>query len=136
MKIRPYKESLDFEEICEWSRHDFDGKAPVSSQFSETTFIAETDDDEMAGVLSVLLTNCKHMAILDCLFTNPSLPTRVRKEAIECLITYSELFAGALEYKGVFGWTEKANMARHYNKLGFEITLDEAFTVYKKVEGE
>lgn len=132
MKIRPYSPDEDFEEVCRWSALEFYGKKPASSQFSDTSFIAEKDE-KMAGVLSVMLTNAKHYCILECLFTNPDLPIRTRREAIRTLSSYAESFAKALDYKGLFCWTEKQNMARHYKDLGYNVTLDSAFTLYKSI---
>jgi hypothetical protein len=136
MKIRNYKEEVDFLEIERWARID-PGIEISKNELSPTTFIVESTEAEtiMVAALSLLLTNSKFHCIPEGLYSNPDLIPGVRKQAMEMLLFYVEAFASALEYKGLFCIPINERMGRHFEKRGFKLLRENVSTMHKEIGG-
>jgi hypothetical protein len=114
--IRPYRpEELDQIQVW-WKERD---EVPPTADMmpADSTFIVEVDGVAAAHI-SAILTNCKAMAYLENLGSNPALPKAQREAAVSAAVDHGMAFIQQRGYGAAIWFSYKPKVTEIYRKWG------------------
>jgi hypothetical protein len=119
--IRRYVATNDYPIISSWYRDEAPSKEALPE---DSTFIFELNDIPALSV-TLYLTNCKEICMVEHFIGNPDLSGSDRRQATIALNNFISDFAKALGYKNLVAMTANVKLQNYYQGLG-----------YKKVSGD
>ena len=72
------------------------------------------------AAISLYLTNCKELALIENLVSNPRVSDRIRREGVTVMVEYMETYAKAHGVKNLICMTNKNGLKKRYEGLGYK----------------
>lgn len=116
MNIRTYKQQ-DYKMLSDWFTQHKMG-CPDALLFSEqSTFIVSNNEQDLA-CMTLYLTNCKGLSIMENFVGNPASSKEERNKATRVLVEFCYDYLKSLGYKNVLGFALNEKLEKHYSDLG------------------
>ena len=120
----------DYKTICKWWKW---WRWPIIpfEMLPETGFVVEKNGTSIVSAY-LYLTNST-TAILEWIVSNPNYRENDRQEAIELLISETEIFCERMKYKHMFSIGRNKHLIKIHEKLGWQVDKKPSFEINKKL---
>lgn len=132
--VRPYNKK-DFPAISRWWSEAQEIGPTEAMMPEESSFIVESEFNELIAAVTVYMTNTTQFAMVDNLVGNPTFHGKYRKDAISFLQSYIEKWCVDHKYRGILCMAYRPSLVKRYEELGYIQTLSEVTTMLKPLTG-
>jgi len=129
MQLRNFKAN-DYEELVRWSNAASIPPPPPGTFLEASTYLIEGPNG-LVATLTWYPQPTLEFAILEGLLSNPDVPKRLRRQAVNRLAAHVEKVAKSCGYKRLLCLAPNESLARRYEQLGYTVTLGGVFTLVK-----